>query len=154
MSDIFELIESKKVTVEDFNQYIKSLNESLPDVVGFNADRIRRKLNPHRKFSKNQGHNLTPTGINPKSSITPKRGAKGAHVDPTKTRTGRKAAYKESVEFIRANIGKPIESVTINDAPNITESLLTLVNKLLVTPCDLDKDWLYELRGKLCQNKS
>lgn len=143
--DIFRKIDSKEVTVEDFNTYISQimesrraeLVESLPDVVGFNADRIRRKLNPKRKVTaKAFGNTLTPDGIDPKSSLTPKRGAHGRNVDPTKTATGRRA-----VSEAKERLTKNWMSSNYKCESRMDE---LIVSKLLVTELPAEvKDWLY-----------
>lgn len=139
--DIFSKIDNKTVTVEDFNQYIAELFcEELPDVVGFNADRIRRRVNPHRKITaKAWGNTVSPDGLNQKQSITPRRGAKGRHVDPTKTLRG-KRAVSEIKQAILDNWlveGYKCDSV-IGKA---------VISKLLTSPSLTveARDWLYSV---------
>jgi len=95
--DIFEKIENKSVTKDDFNLLIA---ESLPDVVGFNSDRIRRRVNPQR------GIGASPEGISPKSSITPKRSSEGINVSPNSTAEGQRslkaAGRREKRKALRA----------------------------------------------------
>lgn len=150
MPELYEEVTTKitegTITTDDFNQLIA---EQLPDVVGFNADRIRRKLNPHRKITaKNQGGNMNPAGINPKSKITPKRGAHGANVDPTKTAAGKKAVYREAVGFIAANYKKHL-SECLDSVNALTDkpAALRLVTRMLgETNYHINRDWLYGLK--------
>lgn len=143
--ETLEKIEKKTVTVEDINSLIaarKPLVESLPDVVGMNAERIRKKTSPGRKVaSKAAGKHTTPDGISPLSSVAPKRGASGSHVDPTKTFRGRKAC-SESVELLKANWLSPETSWVPKD-----QAFQVIVKRLMVEPSLTveARDWLYKL---------
>ena len=140
--DINAKIDDRSITVEDFNQFLDECYcEEIPDVVGFNADRIRRRLNPHRKITaKAFGNTVSPDGLNQKRLITPRRGAKGSHVDPTKTARGRRAVSEVKKDLLD---NRMVEGYKCNNAIGNT-----IISKLLASDVPAEtKDWLYNAMG-------
>ena len=155
LKKLLPLIEQKKVTIDDFNAFI---SESLPKAT---HERIMR----HTRMT-----GLTPRHKTPANKVDDKTDHEpGRHNDPTSTARGKRTvatqgkrnkqnarkfkpggAFGEAVDFIRTNHGKAITEAELNSIADHI-ALYRLTTRLLSTPSDLNKDWLFGVHRLLTE---
>lgn len=145
LKDVVGLIESKKVTVSDFNRLIK---ESLPKSA---EERVARYTRPKKRFH-------IPSPGKKVSDATDRKG----DADPTKTFRGRRAVrergeankehpgrFAEAVEFVRAWRDKPIIECQAALASVKDKPALDMLVTALLRDGQVNRDWLYDIKRVL-----
>ena len=152
---LLPLIEQKTVTADDFNAFI---NESLPKST---HERIMR----HTRMT-----GVTPKHATPANKVDDKTDHKpGRHNDPTTTARGKRTValqgkrnqrnankfkpgnqFGEAIDFIRTKHGKAITEAELNNVADHI-ALYRLTTRLLATPSEFNKDWLFRVHRMLTE---
>lgn len=157
LAEVLHKIDSKTVTVEDFNSLIsKCLLETTPEAI---RDRVRRRVNHNqdsvRRHQDSEGHTSVPKmagRVQPKrersnNTQMQHRGKSGhRHSARTQKRTMSKSksdSLRESLDFISKHIGKPIDESVVGGFNN--HDILHRVATRLMSKTGIDRDWLFEL---------
>ena len=150
-------IESKIVTIDDFNELIQ---EATPESM---RDRLRRRINVNqntaRSHQDDDGHAKMSLPVMA-DRVQPSRkradrtqmqhGGKMGHRHSARTqkRTMSKS-LKEAIEFFKGNIGRPIDqSLSIDISHTVLRNVAT---KLMGKP-GINRDWLYNFCSSLSES--
>lgn len=150
-------IESKIVTIDDFNELIQ---EATPESM---RDRLRRRINVNqdtvRSHQDEDGHAKMSLPVMA-DRVQPKRkradrtqmqhGGKMGHRHSARTqkRTMSKS-LREAIEFFKGNIGRPIDQSLSTD---ISHTVLRNVATKLMGKPGINRDWLYNFCSSLSES--
>ena len=150
-------IESKIVTIDDFNELIQ---EATPESM---RDRLRRRINVNqntaRSHQDDDGHAKMSLPVMA-DRVQPSRkradrtqmqhGGKMGHRHSARTqkRTMSKS-LKEAIEFFKGNIGRPIDQSLSTD---ISHTVLRNVATKLMGKPGINRDWLYNFCSSLSES--
>lgn len=154
LTEVIGKIDAGTITCEDFDRFISVnyISESTPEAI---RDRLRRRTiknetDPHIEPETGHQSLKLPTfadRVQPKIKPAHQQSHGRAGIAHRHSARTQARQIAPALEFIRKHYGKPLSEEIISSVAD-QEGLKLLSTRLLTKP-NIDRDWLYDLLGRL-----